>query len=97
VVLRNTGRAVRRAMAEFRARCAADNVPCWMDGQPIDYGAPDWSTPDSFSLDHYWPVSLYPDVQTDPAGWRASHSDCNRRRGNRAPAPGLGRVSRAWL
>ncbi|MEV4735545.1 MULTISPECIES: hypothetical protein [unclassified Microbacterium] len=94
---RDTGRRFRRLKGEFRTECERDDEPCWLCGQRIDYTVPDWSTDDSFSLDHYFPVSTHPHLQTDPAGFRAAHTDCNRRRSNRAPHPGLGRVSRSWF
>ena len=94
---RDTGRAFRRSRADFRAEGEAADEPCWICGMTIDYTVPDWTTDDSWSLDHYWPVSLYPELQTDPAGWRHSHTNSNRQRSNHAPHPGIGATSRRWL
>ena len=94
---RDTGRAFRRLRALFRIEAEANQDPCWLCGMSIDYAVPDWSTDDSWSLDHYFPVSTHPHLQADPANFRSAHADCNRRRGNKAPAPGLGRTSRQWL
>ena len=94
---RDTGRAFRRLKADFRAECEAADAPCWLCGMKIDYTVPDWTTDDSFSLDHYFPVSTHPHLQRDPAGFRSSHTECNRRRSNKAPAPGIGRSSRRWF
>jgi HNH endonuclease len=78
----------------FRAECEAEDRPCWMCGQPIAYGIPDQD--DSFQLDHYFTVSAHPELQEDPANFRASHARCNRQRGDGAPAPTLGSLSRSW-
>jgi hypothetical protein len=98
-VERDRSRAYRAGRAEFRAECAAGDVPCWLCGQAIAYAEPDGTTDDSFSNDHFFPVStpFGAKVQNDPAGWRASHTGCNRRRGNRDPDPALGATSRRWL
>lgn len=94
---RDTGRAFRRSRADFRAEGETVDEPCWICGMSIDYTVPDWTTDDSWSLDHYWPVSLYPELQTDPAGYRHCHTSCNRQRSNNAPHPGIGTTSRQWL
>ncbi|QDQ97969.1 HNH endonuclease [Tomitella fengzijianii] len=56
-------------------------LPCWLCGQPIDYGAPPHH-PDSFEADHAYPVSTHPHLAGDPGNLRASHMACNRSRGN---------------
>lgn len=78
----------------FREACEAEDRPCWIDGMAIAYGIPDQD--DSFQLDHYFPVSTHPELQEDPANFRASHARCNRQRGDRAPIPALGSLSRSW-
>lgn len=80
---------------EFRTLCAAQDARCWLCGGAIDYLLRDGF--DAFELDHYYPVSLYPQHEEDPANFRPSHRSCNRARGNRAPAPRLGDTSRAWV
>lgn len=90
-----TSRFVREAK-EFRERCRREDAPCWLCGMPIDYGAAPNTTDDSFNLDHYYPVSKRPDLQDDPAGFRPSHTSCNRLRGNSDPRKPLGRLSRVW-
>jgi hypothetical protein len=87
-------RRMKRLRKEFRAESAANNTPCWMDGMPIAYEVE--GVDDSFELDHYYPVSTHPELQEDPGNFRASHLLCNRTRGNDAPEPGLGTLSRAW-
>ncbi len=85
--------------AAFRAECAETNAPCWLCGQHhIDYDAPhdDYSNGDRFELDHFYPVSTHPELQHDPANFRASAHDCNNARGNEPPRPGLGIPSQEW-
>lgn len=93
-------RAFNELRAEFRAQCVEEDAPCWLCGQRnIDYPAPfdDYSNDDRFQLDHYWPVSTHPELQADPANFRASHAGCNRERGNKPPRPGLGIPSQVWV
>lgn len=94
---RQNTRNMQKQKALFRAACEAADEPCWMDGQSIDYSVPSGTTVDSFELDHFYPVSTHPELQEDPANFRASHMLCNRNRGNGPPAPSLGSVSRNWL
>lgn len=84
-------RRLRRLKEELRSR----RLPCWLDGQPIDYDAPP-DDPNAFSVDHAKPWSLYPALREDPTNLRAAHLRCNKSRGNRAPRPGLGLRSREW-
>jgi hypothetical protein len=86
---------MHRLRTEYRLLCEATDEPCWLCGGRIDYLLRDGD--DGFELDHYYPVSLYPDLQEDAAGFRPSHRSCNRHRGNRAPTPRLGNTSRPWL
>lgn len=96
---RKTTRQFVKDRAAFRAKCADENAPCWICGMDhIDYEAPfdDWTNPDRFELDHYYPVSTHPELQHDPANFRPSSHSCNNDRGNGPPRPGLGTLSRAW-
>ncbi|QOC24828.1 hypothetical protein IC744_16325 [Microbacterium hominis] len=96
---RKTTRRFVKDRAEFRARCAEVNAPCWICGERhIDYDAPsdDYTNGDRFELDHYYPVSTHPQLQHDPANFRASTHDCNNERSNGPPRPGLGVLSQAW-
>ncbi len=69
---------------------------CWICHKRIDYEAKPGTTDMSHELDHYYPVSLYPELQDDPAGFRHSHRICNRKRGNGQPKLGLGDVIMQW-
>lgn len=79
---------------QFRAECEAEDVPCWICGLPIEYALR--AGADAFQLDHYKPVSKFPQHVDDPANFKASHARCNAARGDGAPMAGLGRLSREW-
>ena len=93
-----TTRADRAAYAEYVIDCKAADAPCWLCAQDIDYEAAldDYSNDDRFQRDHYYPASTHPELYYDRANWRPSHAGCNRERGNGAPMPALGSLSRAW-
>lgn len=55
---------------------------CWLCHGRINYSVPPGTTDDSHELDHYYPVSRFPELQDDPAGWRHAHRSCNRKRGD---------------
>lgn len=90
------GKEYQKLRATFRAASAAEDAPCWMDGQPIAYDEADGTTDDAFELDHYYPVSTHPHLEMDPANFRPSHRSCNRSRGNGTPQPPVDNLSRAW-
>lgn len=96
--------AVRRHTRQFekdRVRffqaCASKHLVCWLCGMPIDYAAKQNTTDDSYNLDHMFPVSKHPELQHDPAGFRPSHTSCNRLRGNGDPPAPIGALSRQWI
>lgn len=71
----------RKARTQFKQQGQADNEPCWICGQPIDYQAPR-GDPQAHTLDHLHPVSHAPELHDDPANWRHAHHSCNAKRGN---------------
>ncbi len=83
---------------EGRALDAAGDpeANCWLCHERIDYIAGQGTTPDSHNLDHYFPVSTHPELQSDPDNFRHSHTLCNQQRGNGAPAIDLGDVMPDW-
>jgi len=92
------GRSTRRyktLRAEFRRKCKARNLPCWLCGKPIDYELPH-THPEAFQLDHAIPVSERPELAEDPASCRPSHAQCNMRRGANDPFIQLGQPSESW-
>ena len=98
--MRQTTRRYRRDKANFfadgqRLDAAGDPAAdCWLCKRRIDYAAKPGTTDQSHELDHYYPVSLYPDLQHDPAGWRhstgyatASAATANPRATSARPSP----------
>ena len=62
---------------EFRLCQAAR---CWPCGGAIHYLLRDGN--DALELDHYFPDSIHPQYEEDPATVRPSHRSCNRSRGD---------------
>ena len=88
-------RRYRALRTKFRAHCADQQLPCWLDGKPIDYSLSS-DHPDSWSLDHAQTVSEFPELALDPANFRPAHLGCNKRRGNDVPFIRLGAPSESW-
>ena len=88
----------------FRAACAAaphplgidgHGLPCHICNQPIDYSLK-WPHPESWSLDHDRSVKEAPQLIMDLGNWRASHLDCNQRKGTEDAAIDIGQPSEDW-
>lgn len=69
-----------RLRREFKAQGEREGAPCWLCGEPIEYGA-DRRAPLAHELDHLVPVSKSPELQFDVANFRHAHRGCNRARG----------------
>ena len=96
---RVSSRLFKSLRAKFKTDCTADDLPCWLCTQAIDYEAPfdDYANDDRFELDHYYPVSTHPELEEDPANFRPAHSGCNNARSNRTVTSTLaGTLSRDW-
>jgi hypothetical protein len=81
-----SGRRYDQERYKFLGLCEAHKTPCWLCGGskgPIDYKAPA-QTPLAFELDHAQPVSTHPELAFEQSNFRASHSVCNRMRGDTA-------------
>jgi 5-methylcytosine-specific restriction endonuclease McrA len=63
--------------------CELHDTPCWLCGKKIQYKAKA-ETPLAFELDHARPLSSHPELAHEPSNFRASHSQCNRSRGDKA-------------
>lgn len=85
----------RALRAEFRDKCKANNVPCWLCGKPIDYTLA-YQHPECFNLDHAIPLSQRPELADDYNNFRPAHRVCNERRGTNEPHIDLGVPSEAW-
>lgn len=95
---RYAGRSTRRyktLRAEYRRKCKANNLPCWLCGRDIDYDLPK-EHPDTFNLDHAIALRERRDLAEDPANFRPSHKVCNERRGGDAPSIDIGQPSETW-
>ncbi|HAT1303620.1 MULTISPECIES: HNH endonuclease [Corynebacterium] len=90
-----TGRAALKLRRQYLTQCQAQNLPCWLCGQPIDYQAPAGTT-NAFEPDHYHPRADHPELALDPDNLRPAHASCNRSRGKKdIPLP-LGNHSATW-
>lgn len=95
--VRKTTRQFEKDKAAFFAECKAQHAVCWLCGMPIDYAAEKNTSDESYNLDHLYPVSKHQELQFDPAGFRPSHTSCNRLRGNQDPPTPIGTLSRQWI
>lgn len=95
--VRKTTRQFEKDKAAFFAQCKARHAVCWLCGMPIDYAAAKNTSDESYNLDHLYPVSKHQELQFDPAGFRPSHTSCNRLRGNQDPPTPIGTLSRQWI
>lgn len=95
--IRKTSRQFEKDKATFFNQCKTQHAVCWLCGMPIDYAATKNTTDDSFNLDHLYPVSKHPELQFDPAGFKPSHTSCNRLRSNQDPPTPIGTLSRQWI
>jgi len=71
---------------KLHKRLRAEQRPCHLCGQPIDYTLPA-GHPWSFEVDHLVPISRGGDPY-DYANVDAAHRICNQRRGNAMPGDG---------
>lgn len=95
--IRKTTRQFEKDKATFFNQCKARHAVCWLCGMPIDYTAEKNTSDESYNLDHLYPVSKHAELQFDPAGFRSSHTSCNRLRGNQDPPTPIGTLSRQWI
>lgn len=58
----------------------AQRRPCCICHQPIDYSLPH-DHPEAFTIEHRFPRSTHPHLESDPANCDAAHASCNKRRG----------------
>lgn len=90
---------LRQEFFEQGKRLDAQSDPladCWICHKRIDYSCPPGTSDMSHELDHFYPVSIYPELQEDPANFKHSHRICNLKRGNGQPKIGLGDVIARW-
>lgn len=80
---------------ELRSIWQAQDAPCWLCVQPIDYSAPA-GDPEALDVDHVKPRSTHPHLALDRNNCKPSHVRCNRSRGNRPPRAPIGPVTEDW-
>lgn len=89
-------RVGRELATRLKQQWAADNAPCWLCDQPIDYTAPP-NHPDSVEADHVLPRKTHPELSLDPGNIKPAHSSCNRAKGERDAPPKIGVLSYPWF
>lgn len=83
------------ALNKIAANLRAARPACFICGMEIDWDAPP-EDPNAFTVEHVYPRSTHPHLVNDPASCRAAHARCNKGRGNRPYAPGIGEPSKNW-
>ena len=74
-----------------------NNAPCHICGQPINYLLEPSSAPEAYEPDHIIPVAKNPELELDLNNIKASHTRCNRTRGDGTNGENiLGLQSRIW-
>jgi len=89
------GRPWRRVSGAFKAKCASENLPCWLckgSKGPINYKAAA-TEPLSYTTDHIVPTSLNGDPLRH-SNLAPAHRVCNISRGN--TTRGQFPTSRQW-
>lgn len=92
---RKTSQRWLRVREAARRRDLRAGAVCWICGQPIDYDAPA-GEPDAWEPDHVVPVAKAPNLEFSLSNIRASHSSCNRARGDGSGIDRIGTTSRRW-
>lgn len=93
------GRPVRAVIVTRRTEARANEEPCWLCGDPIDYSLLDSkdTTNDGYpEMDHVLPVAKFPQHAADPANVKPSHRLCNGLRSDSMTASGTGQTSQDW-
>lgn len=71
-------------------------APCHICGERIDYSLKPSSAPLAWEPDHLVPFTRAPELELDLNNIKASHTRCNRQRGNGLHDGDLGQRSRIW-
>lgn len=87
-----SGRPITRLREKIRRE---GSHICWLCSMPIDMTLDAQVHPYGWTLDHVYPLSLYPHLALDESNMREAHRKCNSSRGN-AQGKGKGKVSRNW-
>ena len=73
-----------------------NRAPCHICGGRIDYSIPASSAPLAWEPDHVIPYAKAPELELDLNNIRASHRECNRKRGAGYNDNDIGMRSRIW-
>lgn len=73
-----------------------NKAPCHICGERIDYTLQPSSAPLAWEPDHIMPFSRAPELELDLNNIAASHTRCNRTRGNGFCDGNIGKRSRLW-
>lgn len=92
---RRAGQRWKRVREAARRRDLRAGAVCWICGQPIDYDAPA-DDPNAWSPDHVVPVAKAPQLEFALSNIRASHTSCNKSRGQGEGIDRIGPTSRVW-
>lgn len=86
-----SGRRAQDALDVVRRHGEANQVPCCLCDQPIDYALRK-PHKQACTVQHVKPRSSHPHLTWDPSNWAPAHADCNYSQG-KAIATGIGVVS----
>ena len=79
------------------ARARANNEPCSICGQPINYKTRNHNDFDAPTVDHVRSWRDHPDLRRDPGNLAVAHRACNTSKGVKPAAlPSHGNASRDW-
>lgn len=88
------GRRAARALDDVKRKGRANDTPCCICQQPIDYDLPS-TDPDGPSVQHIKSRALFPHLTWDVANHAPAHLGCNKAEG-KTPTIAIGQTSRRW-
>lgn len=89
-----SGPAVGEARKDVAQRGYANNEPCCICGQAIDYRLPP-TDPDGMTIQHVKSRSTHPHLTWDRSNWEPAHAQCNKSAGIEVQT-GLGVRNSRW-
>ena len=89
-----SGPEVGKARKQVAQRGYANNTPCCICGQPIDYRLPP-TDPNGMTIQHVKPRATHPHLTWDKTNWAPAHAQCNQAAGTKIQT-GLGTRTPKW-
>lgn len=87
----------RKVMKQRAYSAMANNEPCYICGQPIDYAAVNRTDPNALTIDHIKSWRDNPELRADIGNLAPTHRSCNASKGVKDQAlPAHGNASRDW-